>query len=219
MLHQSPNRAQGLNNTLQGNLRKTLRSVALLASLCFSQAILAGDALRFSDGSYRVPPPGAPVTAGFGSLHNHSSEPVRITHASSPEFDKVELHLSIVENDVAKMRKLDGLVVEGHSMVKLEHGGYHLMLMGLKQELQADQKVSVLLHTSVGKVQIELAPGKGMGHHNGGHSKNSHDKKHDDQKHKDKMHDDGTKSDSHDGHTSDHGSGHGDENSSDKASN
>lgn len=76
------------------------------------------------------PLPGSGMSAAYLELHNSSPEEIRITRVVSPEFAAVELHESLVEDGVARMRPLDSLVVPARGMLLLARGGKHLMLHG-----------------------------------------------------------------------------------------
>jgi len=71
------------------------------------------------------PPPGASVAAGFMTLSNHSDQDVVITGASSAAFERIEIHESVIENDVAKMIRQDALTVPAKGEIELTHGSYH----------------------------------------------------------------------------------------------
>lgn len=75
------------------------------------------------------PRPGAGMSAGYLDITNNTREPLVITGVSSPEFRKVELHETTVEDGVARMRALDSITVAPGETVVLERGGKHLMLM------------------------------------------------------------------------------------------
>ena len=73
--------------------------------------------------------PGMEMSAGYLTLRNNSSEDIAITNVTSPQFGSVQIHETVVENDIARMRKLDELVVPAGGEAVLERGGKHLMLM------------------------------------------------------------------------------------------
>lgn len=75
------------------------------------------------------PRPGAGMSAGYLDITNNAREPLVITGVTSPEFRKVELHETTVEDGVARMRALDSITVPPGATVVLERGGKHLMLM------------------------------------------------------------------------------------------
>ena len=78
-----------------------------------------------------IPParPGVPMRAAYLTIANRGDTAIRIDSASSPQFSRVELHESVVENDIARMRRIDQLDVAADSEIRLERGGLHLMLM------------------------------------------------------------------------------------------
>ena len=44
-------------------------------------------------------------------------------------FEAVEIHESMLEDGVARMRRISELVIPAHATVTLQSGGLHLMLM------------------------------------------------------------------------------------------
>ncbi|HJS84063.1 MAG TPA: copper chaperone PCu(A)C [Acetobacteraceae bacterium] len=74
-----------------------------------------------------------------------SGPPDRLTGASSPVAEAVELHRSATANGVATMRPVDGLPVEPGTPAVLKPGGYHLMLRGLKRPLAAGESFPLTL--------------------------------------------------------------------------
>lgn len=76
-----------------------------------------------------APAPGMPVAAGYLEISNHSGTAIRITRVSSPDYESVEMHETVVEEDVARMRAIPLLEIEDGGTVVFERGGKHLMLM------------------------------------------------------------------------------------------
>lgn len=76
-----------------------------------------------------APVPGASTAVAYLDLSNNSGSTITITHVTSPQFGSVSLHETIVENDVARMRPVEGLVIADGETLRLEPGGLHLMLM------------------------------------------------------------------------------------------
>jgi len=73
--------------------------------------------------------PGAEARAGYFSLTNTSGEPIVITAVSSPQFEAVEMHESVLEDGVSRMRALEKVTIAPDQTIKFEPGGRHLMLM------------------------------------------------------------------------------------------
>ncbi len=76
-----------------------------------------------------APRPGSGMSAGYLEIRNNSNEPLAITRVDSPQFGMVELHESIVEDGIARMRPLESLDIAPGQAAVLERGGKHLMLM------------------------------------------------------------------------------------------
>ena len=69
----------------------------------------------------------------------------RIVGASSPLAGVVEIHEMAMDGNVMKMRAVPALELPAGKPVELKPGGYHVMLMDLKQQLKAGDTVSVSL--------------------------------------------------------------------------
>ncbi len=93
----------------------------------------------------REAPPGVSMWAGFVSLKNTSDKPVALVEVSSPAFRMVEMHRSVVENGMARMRQQTSIVIPAGQRVALEPGGYHLMLMQARQPIRAGVSVPITL--------------------------------------------------------------------------
>ncbi len=85
--------------------------------------------------------PGMSMSAGYMTFTNNSDSDIRINKISSPQFASVELHETVIDNDVAKMRPIDAIVVPANGSASLQRGGKHLMLMQ-----QADGSNAVTLN-------------------------------------------------------------------------
>ena len=74
-----------------------------------------------------------------------SGLPDRLMSIAAPVAAKAELHESFTEQGVAKMRGVATLAVVPGTPVTLGPGGYHIMLMGLKQQLKEGDSFPVAL--------------------------------------------------------------------------
>ncbi len=68
-----------------------------------------------------------------------------LTGASTPVATKADLHETINDHGVMKMRPVASLTIEPGKPVTLAPGGYHIMLMGLKQALKQGDSFPVTL--------------------------------------------------------------------------
>lgn len=104
--------------------------------------------VRASEAWVRSTPPGATVSAAYLTLHNESAQSLLVTQLHSDVSSITQLHEMRAEDGVMRMRHLSsGLSLKPGETVKLQPGGLHVMLMGLKQPLRVGQ--TVLLHLSI----------------------------------------------------------------------
>jgi periplasmic copper chaperone A len=79
-------------------------------------------------------------------LQNHSALGDELTRVSSEVAQAVEMHESKMVGDVMQMRQISSLAIRGKESVQFGPGGYHIMLVGLKQELKAGDEIQITLH-------------------------------------------------------------------------
>ncbi|HSM29762.1 MAG TPA: copper chaperone PCu(A)C [Woeseiaceae bacterium] len=76
-----------------------------------------------------APGAGMPMAAGYLEITNQSGSDIRITRVSSPDYATVEMHETIVEDGIARMRSIPVLEIADGETITFERGGRHLMLM------------------------------------------------------------------------------------------
>jgi copper(I)-binding protein len=69
----------------------------------------------------------------------------RVVEARSPVAGTVEIHEMKMDNGVMRMRAMPALTLPANQAVDLAPGGYHVMLMGLKQVLKPGDSVPLTL--------------------------------------------------------------------------
>lgn len=74
------------------------------------------------------PMPGMQMSAAYLSLTNNTDETIRISRVASAQYGSVQLHESVVEDGIARMRAIPVLEIPAGATVRLERGGKHLML-------------------------------------------------------------------------------------------
>ena len=75
-----------------------------------------------------------------------SAQDARLVEAKSPVAGVVEVHEMTMEKDVMKMRALaNGLDLPAGKSIELKPGGYHVMLMDLKQQMKEGDTVPMTL--------------------------------------------------------------------------
>ena len=83
------------------------------------------------------------ATGAFMTLT--SVQPTKLVGVSSPAAGTVEVHEMKMENDMMRMRQMPALDLPAGQAVKLAPGGYHLMLLDLKQPLKEGDKIPLTL--------------------------------------------------------------------------
>jgi len=90
--------------------------------------------------------PGAPSSAaGYVTLRNRGKAPDALIGGSTDVAERVEVHETRNMSGMMMMEKVPKVVVPPGARVELKPGGYHLMLIGLKQALGPGQTVTLTL--------------------------------------------------------------------------
>jgi hypothetical protein len=74
-----------------------------------------------------------------------SVQDARLVEARSPVAGVVEVHEMVMEKDVMKMRAIKSLDLPAGKAVELKPGGYHVMLMDLKEQMKEGATVPLTL--------------------------------------------------------------------------
>lgn len=76
----------------------------------------------------------------------HSAEEDEIVGVSSNVAEAAEIHESNMNGDVMEMHHRGSILLSAGEEVSFEPGGLHIMLVGLKQDLQTGDEFEVTLH-------------------------------------------------------------------------
>lgn len=119
---------------------------ALVAVLITSAA--RAQSIEVKEAWVRGTVPAQKATGAFMEITGKNS--VRLVGAASPVAGTVEIHNMTVTNGVMRMFPVEGIDVPAGKTVKLAPGGYHVMFMGLKQQMKPGDKVplDLLLETA-----------------------------------------------------------------------
>jgi copper(I)-binding protein len=113
-----------------------LAAVALLAQGALAQ-------VRVEDAWVRGTVAGQRATGAFMRLV--ASGDVTLVAIASPVATSAEIHEMKHEQGVMKMRAVERLAVRSGESVTLGPGSYHVMLMGLKQTINAGDRIPLTL--------------------------------------------------------------------------
>jgi periplasmic copper chaperone A len=100
----------------------------------------------------REAPPGVSMMAGYMELRNSSSRPQVLVAASSPAFESVMIHRTIIKDGIAGMAHASQVELTPNASFIFAPGGYHLMLMTPKRALRAGDPVIIKLEFRGGLV-------------------------------------------------------------------
>jgi len=125
---------------------------------------------EISDAFVRGLIPGRDMSAGFMSFKNTGDANITLVSASSEAAGRVELHTSIHEDGMMKMRKLDQLLVAPGETVVFAPGGHHLMLFNCDAQVFMGGHVMMTLFDSEGKsYMVHAAVQSAKNVHGNGH--------------------------------------------------
>lgn len=146
------------------------------ALLSLSLAGTAVAEVRVDEPWARATVPGQQASGAFMTLT--SSRNAKLVEVQSPAAGIAEIHEMALENNVMRMRSIDGLELPAGQPVVLRPGGFHLMLLELKAPLQAGTHVDLRLtlenadgtreHVDV-KAPVRPLAGGGGSHHGNRH--------------------------------------------------
>lgn len=143
----------------------------LSATLLLACSALQAQTVEVKDAWIRSTVQGQQGTGAFMNIT--AKDAATLVGASSPVAGVVEVHEMKMEGDVMKMRAVPSLDLPAGQTVQLKPGGYHVMMMDLKQTLPKGSTVPLTLRFKDAKgaeSQVELkvpvsamAPGAAAG--------------------------------------------------------
>ena len=147
-------------------MTRSISKSAALVGIALLATTFVAHAHRYALGDigvahpYSLPTP-AGATTGSGyikELSNKGAADDRLVGASSPAADHVEVHNMSMDGNVMRMRQVAGIVIPAGGHVDMAPGGgYHLMLIGIKQPLKVGDKIPLkLTFERSGTVDVEL---------------------------------------------------------------
>ncbi len=101
----------------------------------------------------------AKVAGAFMTLNNMSKQDDRLIGAKSSISARTELHTTEMKDGVMKMLQVkDGIEVKAGQKVEMKPGSYHVMFMGLKEQLSEGKEFPVtLIFEKAGEVDVTVS--------------------------------------------------------------
>lgn len=136
-----------------------MKKIALALSVTLLSQIALAKGIEISD-AYARATVGQKQSGAFVTLKNTDKKDDVLLSASVDKAlaEQTELHLGYIENGQAKMREVkDGVLLKAGEITQLKPGSYHIMLLGLKNDLIVDHKFPMKLKfRNGGEQEIEV---------------------------------------------------------------
>lgn len=105
----------------------------------------------------RATPGGSRVGVGYLDIRNAGPAPDRLIGVLSEIAGRAEIHESVVEGAVARMRPVEALEIKAGGRAELKPGGYHVMFMGLNRPLREGERFKATLEFErAGRIETEF---------------------------------------------------------------
>ncbi len=85
-------------------------------------------------------------TAMYCEVVNNGNEVDTLYNVTSDISRKTEIHETYKQGDMMGMRHVDFIVVKPHEKVSLQPGGFHVMLIGTKNDVKKGEHGEVSFH-------------------------------------------------------------------------
>lgn len=121
----------------------------------------AAGTIRIAKAWARPTPPGVTVAAAYFEVRNTGKAADRLVEVECRGAERTEIHETKVSADgVATMRRVPTLVVPPGGTVKLEPGGAHVMLFGVKAPFVETQRVPLRVRfEKAGWIDVDVVVG------------------------------------------------------------
>jgi copper(I)-binding protein len=131
--------------------------ISVLAAPAQAEDTIIGS-LKISAPWARATPKGASVGGGYMKITNTGGVVDHLIGGTSGISSGLEVHEMSIDNGVMKMRPLaSGVEIKPGQTVELNPSGYHLMFVGLKQQLmQGHNFIATLEFAKAGKIDVEF---------------------------------------------------------------
>jgi periplasmic copper chaperone A len=110
-----------------------------------------GERLSFAEARVRQPIPGQDKTVAYFTVSNQGGRPVSLVAARAEGVGAIEIHTTLRDGDMVRMRRLREVSVAPGETVVFEPGGRHLMLFRVTE---LPETLQVELDTAAGETLI-----------------------------------------------------------------
>jgi hypothetical protein len=111
----------------------------------------AGESVKAENAWVPWAPPGLKVHVAYMTIVNRGATDQIIVSAESTDYERIELHRSVIKNGVSTMQSIDEVRVPANGRVEFAPTGLHLMLIGPRRPQAVDGHVQIVLRLSGGE--------------------------------------------------------------------
>ena len=122
-----------------------LAILLIVFALAACQSAPEGPQIEISDAWGRPSPMQAGTGAAYMTIENKGSEDDALISAASDVAEAVELHDMTMEDNVMKMFHIESIEIPAGGSAELKPGGKHVMFIGLYDQLEVGQVITVIL--------------------------------------------------------------------------
>lgn len=125
-----------------------MKNFSLILTILSTLFLLSCSKVNYSvdQASMRLPLGAGTNSAAFFTFQNNTDQSVKVLSATSSLDAKIEVHNVLMMDNMMHMQEVEFVEIEKKSATEFKSGSYHLMIMGIKDELKADDVVSFTLN-------------------------------------------------------------------------
>lgn len=141
-----PGRRQETGHRRQQAGSRIFFAALLAAVVCIHTSVsFAQSKVRIEDAYVRTAAQ-LMTSAAYFKIVNNSAFADTLYDVEAPFAEMSHLHETYTENSMTGMRSVARIIIAAHSDFELKPGSYHVMLMNVKKELKAGEKVQFKLY-------------------------------------------------------------------------
>jgi len=114
----------------------------IIPAILISHIAIADDKLEIDDAWMAEAPPASTVMAAYMEIKNETGQDRQAVSMQCDEFDRTGFHRTVEKDGMASMEHQQVLNIPANSGLKLEPGGYHIMLFNPARHLLAGDRTS-----------------------------------------------------------------------------
>lgn len=125
-------------------MRKIL-SMVMIFMMGFMPVIFGAEGIVVKDPWVRWLPGGRPNSAAFMVIENHAQTEAVLRSVSSSKIQSIEMHTMESTDGMMRMRRVEEIRIPAGGQVELKPGVLHLMVFGLPEDFQDQDKMDLTL--------------------------------------------------------------------------